>query len=69
MSDGLLAQALRRPGPLVTVELRPPRADLEASAGIGAWIDLHHKGYDPLSLGRLFADVHWCPKDRGGVRP
>jgi len=42
MSDGLLAQALRRSAPLVTVELRPPRADLEAPAGIGAWIDLHH---------------------------
>lgn len=39
---GLLARALRRPGPLVSVELRPPRADLEASSGIGAWIDLHH---------------------------
>ena len=36
---------------------------------LDAWIDLHHKGYDLLSLARLFADVHWCPKDRGGVRP
>lgn len=39
---GLLLEALRRPGPLVTVELRPPRANLEASSGIAAWIDLHH---------------------------
>jgi len=47
---GLLAQALRRPGPLVTMELRPPRADLEAPAGIAAWIDLHH------TLRRLLAE-------------
>ncbi|MDP2958319.1 MAG: hypothetical protein Q8N53_17965 [Longimicrobiales bacterium] len=39
---GLLGDALRRPGPLVTVELRPPRVDLEPPAGMSAWIDLHH---------------------------
>jgi hypothetical protein len=39
---GLLMEALRRPGPLVAVELRPPRADLETPLGISAWIDLHH---------------------------
>lgn len=43
----LLLEALHRPGPLVTVELRPPRSDLGADAGMGAWIDLHH------TLGRL----------------
>lgn len=43
----LLLDALRRPGPLVTVELRPPRADLSPPEGMAAWIDLHH------ALGRL----------------
>jgi hypothetical protein len=28
--------------PVVTVELRPPRAELEAAAGIDAWIDTYH---------------------------
>lgn len=42
MTHGLLLENLRRPGPLVTVELRPPRADLETPLGISAWIDLHH---------------------------
>lgn len=27
---------------MVAVELRPPRAELEAGAGMDAWIDLHH---------------------------
>lgn len=40
--SGLLVEALGRPGPLVTVELRPPRTDLEAPQGMEAWIDLHH---------------------------
>ena len=44
---GLLVEALRRPGPLVTVELRPPRSDLGAEEGMSVWIDLHH------TLGRL----------------
>ena len=39
--------ALRTPGPLVTVELRPPRTDLSGAEGMSAWIDLHH------TLGRL----------------
>lgn len=43
----LLLDALNAPGPLVTVELRPPRSDLDADAGMGAWIDLHH------TIGRL----------------
>ncbi|GMV06957.1 MAG: hypothetical protein AMXMBFR53_32320 [Gemmatimonadota bacterium] len=38
----LLVEGLRRPGPLVTVELRPPRSDLEPPRGMAAWIDLHH---------------------------
>ena len=28
--------------PVVTVELRPPRAELESAAGIDAWIDTYH---------------------------
>lgn len=47
---GLLVEALQRPGPLVSVELRPPRSDLAADAGMSAWIDLHH------TLGRLTRD-------------
>lgn len=42
-----LLEALRAPGPLVTVELRPPRTDLSDEDGMSAWIDLHH------TLGRL----------------
>lgn len=42
--------ALTAPGPLVTVELRPPRTDLGGEAGMAAWIDLHH------ALGRLTRD-------------
>lgn len=33
---------LRTRDSVISVELRPPRAELEASAGIDAWIDLHH---------------------------
>lgn len=29
-------------GPVVAAELRPPRAELEAAAGIDAWIDTYH---------------------------
>lgn len=47
VAGGLLLEALRRPGPLVTVELRPPRSDLDAARGMSEWIDLHH------TLGRL----------------
>jgi len=43
----LLLDALSAPGPLVTVELRPPSRRLDASEGMSAWIDLHH------TLGRL----------------
>jgi hypothetical protein len=46
----LILDALSAPGPLVTVELRPPRSDLGRQAGMSAWIDLHH------TLGRLTRD-------------
>jgi 5,10-methylenetetrahydrofolate reductase len=42
-ADGsLLFERLRAPGPMVSVELRPPRSGLDAEAGMNAWIDLHH---------------------------
>jgi len=46
----LLLEALATPGPLVSVELRPPRTDLGREGGMAAWIDLHH------TLGRLTRD-------------
>ncbi|MEX2465378.1 MAG: hypothetical protein WD995_00625 [Gemmatimonadota bacterium] len=46
-TDTLLMEELTRPGPFVSVELRPPKADLDAGVGMGEWIDLHH------ALGRL----------------
>jgi len=46
----LLLERLSRPGPLVTVELRPPRSNLGSADGMAAWIDLHH------TLGRLVRD-------------
>lgn len=49
-SGALLLERLREPGPMISVELRPPRSDLDASAGMGAWIDLHH------ALRRFVAD-------------
>lgn len=46
----LLLDALRAPGPMISVELRPPRSDLAAEEGMSAWIDLHH------ALGRFTRD-------------
>jgi len=43
----LLMEELGRPGPLVSVELRPPRTGLDPGVGMSEWIDLHH------ALGRL----------------
>ena len=37
-----LVRRLERPGPLVTVELRPPRRGLSATEGMDSWIDLNH---------------------------
>src|SRR5579862_518172 len=37
-----LLTALSAETPLLTVELRPPRAELDAAAGMDAWIDTHH---------------------------
>jgi len=41
-TEGALVRALRSSASLVTVELRPPRAELDAAAGMDAWIDTHH---------------------------
>jgi hypothetical protein len=40
--SALLLERLRRPGPLITVELRPPSSELEGPESMDAWIDLHH---------------------------
>jgi hypothetical protein len=40
--DRPLIQALRGARPDVSVELRPPRAELDAAAGMDAWIDTYH---------------------------
>ena len=37
-----LVDSLRRPGRLITVELRPPRSGLSAAEGMDSWIDLNH---------------------------
>jgi 5,10-methylenetetrahydrofolate reductase len=37
-----LRQRLADPAPLLAVELRPPRRDLEGSAAMEAWIDVYH---------------------------
>ncbi len=37
-----LVERLGRSGPLVTVELRPPRSGLSATEGMDTWIDLNH---------------------------
>jgi hypothetical protein len=43
-ADGsrLLIDALGATAPVTSVELRPPRAELDAAAGMDAWIDTHH---------------------------
>lgn len=55
---------LRGPGPLVTVELRPPPSALGYASGVDAWIDLHH------SISRLAkSDVFvFLTDDAVGVR-
>ena len=41
-APGGIAERLREPGPLVAVELRPPRLGLDAARGMSVWIDMHH---------------------------
>lgn len=35
-------QRLSEPGPMVAVELRPPRSGLDAARSMDVWIDMHH---------------------------
>ncbi len=42
MSPADLLDRLRRPGPLLAVELRPPRADLSRYDSMDRWIDMQH---------------------------
>jgi 5,10-methylenetetrahydrofolate reductase len=38
----VLLDSLQADVPVLSVELRPPRAELDAAAGMDAWIDTHH---------------------------
>jgi len=38
----LLLETLRGDRPVIAAELRPPRAELDAAAGMNAWIDTYH---------------------------
>ncbi len=40
--SGPVLERLSRPGPLVSVELRPPPSNLDSGATMDVWIDLHH---------------------------
>ncbi|MCA9738431.1 MAG: hypothetical protein R3E98_05435 [Gemmatimonadota bacterium] len=42
MSPTGFMEQLRRPGPLVAVELRPPRSGLDPAESMDVWIDMHH---------------------------
>jgi 5,10-methylenetetrahydrofolate reductase len=42
VSASALVEALRSGSPVLSVELRPPRAELDAAAGLNAWIDTYH---------------------------
>jgi hypothetical protein len=41
-ADQPLVRALRAGSSITSVELRPPRAELDAAAGMDAWIDTYH---------------------------
>ena len=38
----LLREAFQRDGSVIAAELRPPRTELDAAAGMDAWIDTYH---------------------------
>jgi hypothetical protein len=42
MSQGPLTEALTAEAPVITAELRPPRAELGSQEGMDAWIDMYH---------------------------
>ncbi len=39
---GGIVERLHEPGPLVGIELRPPRLGLDAARGMDVWIDMYH---------------------------
>ena len=51
--ESALLRALREPDAIVSVELRPPRVELDAAAGMDAWIDTYH-AVRGLVRGRTF---------------
>jgi 5,10-methylenetetrahydrofolate reductase len=53
-SESALVRALRGSDPVVTVELRPPRAELDLAAGLDAWIDTYHAVRGLVRGGRTF---------------
>jgi 5,10-methylenetetrahydrofolate reductase len=52
--ESALVRALRGADPVVSVELRPPRAELDLSAGMDAWIDTYHAVRGLVRGGRTF---------------
>src|SRR5215831_3406181 len=42
LRPNVLMTSLRAGASVLSVELRPPRAELDATAGMDAWIDTHH---------------------------
>jgi len=52
-ADQPLVRALRAGSSITSVELRPPRAELDAAAGMDAWIDTYH-AVSGFVRGRMF---------------
>ncbi len=42
LAHSALLRRLHEPGPLVAVELRPPRLGMDAARSMSVWIDMHH---------------------------
>jgi hypothetical protein len=42
LRPNVLMTSLQARASVLSVELRPPRAELDAAAGMDAWIDTHH---------------------------
>lgn len=40
--ESLFLKRVGKPGPLVAVELRPPRSGMDATRSMDVWIDMHH---------------------------
>ena len=59
-----LVDSLRRPGRLITVELRPPRSGLSAAEGMDSWIALNHS-IRHLAIKHIFV---FLTDEAGGTR-